>query len=187
MKKVFRKKITYVVICSLTLSILLAITCLTSYAQTSDLPKDGLKYHIYHMYSDKYLCTGNKNNGAKIHTWGPIPSKDYPKYCFIFEKTSDGYYYIKHEYSGKYLCTGNKNNGAKIHTWGPIPSGHENRYKFSLIHLKNGGFYIKHKYSGKYLCTGDRNNGAQIHTFGPIPSGDEELYKFGIHGITPPA
>lgn len=140
-------------------------------------------YQFMHKYSDKYLCTGEVDNGGHVHLWGPIPKGHEDRYSFNLRTAGDGYYYLVHKYSGKYICTGAKENGGPVHLWGPIPSGHEDRYKFSLSPAGDDYYYLIHKYSGKYVCTGAVNNGGSVHLWGPIPTGHEDRYKFKLSSI----
>lgn len=131
------------------------------------LVSSGSGYHyIQHKSSGKYLCTGDRSNGARIHLWGPIPKGHEDRYKFKLIPSDHGYHYIQHKYSGKYLCTGDKSNGAQILLWGPIPKRHQARYKFKLNSSDAMYDFIRHQYSKKYMCCGEKSNGAKIHLWG---------------------
>ena len=95
------------------------------------------QYYLKHLYSGKYLCSGEKTNGGQFLMYGPVPKDHEKRYAFKFRKVGTDKYYVEHIHSGKFLCSGDKKNDGVFWLWGPVPKGHESRYTFILSNSKD--------------------------------------------------
>ena len=71
-------------------------------------------YYLKHLFSGKYMCSGETENGGKLWLWGPIPNGHEVRYKFQFIKTGDRYHYIKLVFSWNYLLSGQTVNGSQL-------------------------------------------------------------------------